>query len=141
MSPTKINRLLNDALEKYGNINIIEFIDYYYRETYEGAYNWKVREKVTLQNIININPNSTYQFTPKVTIRDILKYLESEEKAINNFPIKISVDYQDSKEAWEEMKRQHPKEEADKKAFLEHAFSIVNPYSEPYRFIKKIYDI
>ena len=141
MSPTKINRLLNDALEKYRNINIIEFIDYYYRETYEGACNWKVREKVTLQNIINLNPDSTYQFTPKVTIRDILKYLEFEEKTLNNFPIKISVEYSDSKEAWEEMKRQHPKEEADKKAFLGHAFSIFNPYSEPYRFVKKIYDI
>ena len=37
MSPTKIIRLLKEALEKYGNIDIMEFIDYYYRDTYEGA--------------------------------------------------------------------------------------------------------
>ena len=140
MSPTKINRLLNDALEKYGNINIMEFIDYYYRETYEGACDWKVREKVTLQDIIDSNPTSTYCIGT-FGIRDILKYLSNEESAIKYFPYKIHVEYSDSKERWEEMKKQHPKEEADKKAFLEHAFSLFNPYSESYRAIKKIYDI
>lgn len=137
MSPSKINRLLIEALEKYGNIDIIEFIDYYYRETYEGACDWKVREKVTLQNIINLNPDSTYQFTPKVTIRDILKYLETEEKAIKYLPIKIHVEYADSKEAWEEMKRQHPKEEAKKKATLG---AMMNMYLHPwYDFYHKLF--
>ena len=88
MSPTKINRLLNEALVKYGNIDIIQLIDYYWQDTYEGANNWKVRKKLTLQDIIDANPNSTFQididtWQPYVTIRDILKYLESEEKAIN----------------------------------------------------------
>ena len=146
MSPTKINRLLNEALEKYGNIDIIQLIDYYWEDTYEGANNWKVRKKLTLQDIIDVNPDSTFQidintWEPYVTIRDILKYLESEEKAINYLPIKVSVFYEDSKQRAEELRKAHPKEEADKKAFLEHAFSLFNPYSESYRAIKKIYDI
>lgn len=140
MSPTKVIRLLKEALEKYGNIDIMEFIDYYYRETYEGACDWKVREKVTLQNIIDSKPDSTYH-VGNFSIRDIIKYLATEESAMKYFPHKIHVEYADSKEAWEEMKRQHPKEEADKRAFLGHALSIFNPYSEPYRFVKKIYDI
>ena len=146
MSPTKINRLLNEALQKYGNIDIIQFIDYYYQETYEGCNNWKVREKLTLQDIINANPDSTFQldintWQPYITIRDILKYLESEEKAVNYLPIKISVFYEDSKQRAEDLRKAHPKEEADKKAFLEHAFALFNPYSDSYRAIKKIYDI
>lgn len=136
MSPSKINRLLIEALEKYGNINIMEFIDYYYRETYEGACDWKVREKITLQNIIDSNPNSTYS-VGKYTIRDILKYLETEEKAIKYLPIKIHVEYADSKEAWEEMKRQHPKEEENKRAVLGAA---MNMYLHPwYDFDHKLF--
>ena len=140
MSPTKVIRLLKEALEKYGNIDIMEFIDYYYRKTYEGAHDWKVREKVTLQNIIDSNPDSTYH-VGNFSIRDIIKYLAMEESAIKYFPYKIHVEYTDSKEAWEEMKRQHPKEEADKKAFLRHAVSLFNPDSESYHFVKKIYEI
>ena len=140
MSPTKINRLLLEAFEKYGNINIIELIDYWYKETYEGAIDWKVREKITLQNIIDSNPDNTYHIGT-FGIRDILKYLESEERTIKYFPHKISVEYQDSKDRYNQMNKEHPKEEADKKAFFNHAISLFNPYSESYRFVKKIYDI
>ena len=116
MSPTKIIRLLKEALKKYGNIDIMEFIDYYYRETYEGAYDWKIRKKVTLQNIIDSNPDSTYH-VGNFNIRDIIKYLATEESAIKYFPYKIHVEYTDSKEAWEEMKRHIRKKKLIKKHF------------------------
>ena len=136
MSPSKINRLLNEALEKYGNIVVMEFIDYYYRETYEGACDWKVREKVTLQNIIDSKCDSTY-YVGNYTIRDILKYLESEEKAIKYLPIKIHVEYPDSKQAWEDMKAAHPKEEENKRAVLGAA---MNMYLHPwYDFGHKLF--
>lgn len=139
MSPTKINRLLNEALEKYGNINIVELIDYYWRETYEGSCNWKVREKITLQNIIDSKPDSTYHIGNLFGIRDILKYLESEEKTINYLPYKISIEYEDSKQRWEDMKKVHPKEEADKKAMFNYGLGIL--YNrEAMEFVNKIYN-
>ena len=129
MSPSKINRLLNEALEKYGNINIFEFIDYYYRETYEGCCDWKVREKITLQEIIDLKPDSTYIIGKACSIRDILKYLESEEKAIKYLPIKIHVVYEDSKERWEDMKKEHAVEEKQKEdALIQMSGMFLHPW-------------
>ena len=135
MTSSKIKKLLTEALEKYGNIDVLQLIDYYYQETYEGSNNWKVREKLSIQDLIDNNVDSTYSIDD-ISIRDILKYLETEDKAIKYLPIKVSVFYEDSRLAAEKMRAEHPEEERQKQETLARMGSIFMRNNE---LIRKFY--
>lgn len=120
MTKNKIKRIVEELTAKYGEVVLFEYVDYYYRESYEGANNWKVRERIMLGDLIDGDMDSVARITG-YDIRSIIKKLGTEEKMKRNFPVKVSVRYQDSMEAWEKMKEEHPEEERKKREAFESA--------------------
>lgn len=128
MTQSKFVRLLNEFLQKLGNVEVIRLIDKYYRETYEGSTNWKVRKVVKLSDIIEagVTP-ATELFKYGFDGRALLKYLEKYEK-----PIDISVKYEDSYARWKKQNEENADKEREKHIAFENATRLFNPYSIPF---------
>lgn len=128
MTTTKLRKALEKAFEKYGNITLVEYVDYWYRETYEGENDWKVREVLTLEGLLNSSPDPSTVILPDYDIRRLLQDLE---KGAKDFPKKASITYKDSLERWEQMKRDHSAEERRKaEAFNALGGMFANPWYE-----------
>lgn len=119
MRLNKFKREIQKWLEKYGDIPVLNKIDYWYRETYEGAINWKVRETVMLSDYLNI------ENLDGIEPYEILKALEHSS---NKLPFKISVEYADSKERYEQQNAEHPEEEKKKKETLQNMLHYYRTY-------------
>lgn len=128
MTQSKFVRLLNEFLQKLGDVEVIRLIDKYYRETYEGSTNWKVRKVVKLSDIIKAGVTPvTELFKYGFDGRALLKYLEKYEK-----PIDISVKYEDSYARWKKQNEENADKEREKHRAFEHATRLFNPYSMPF---------
>lgn len=106
MRLNKFKREIQKWLSKYGDIPVVQKIDYWYRETYEGAKNWKVRETVMLSDCLN------FESFDGIEPYELLKTLEHPN---GKLPFKVSVEYADSKERYEQQNAEHPEEEKMKK--------------------------
>lgn len=105
LGPAKIKRLLTEALEKHGDIELIHYVDFYYQEKPGDPLNKVVREKLTLKNLIDLNPTSAALQVQGITdIRDIIKKLQSDGK--KSFPIRIPFNYPDSRERYIKMRNE-----------------------------------
>ena len=128
MTQSKFVRLLNEFLQKLGDVEVIRLIDKYYRETYEGSTNWKVRKVVKLSDIIEAGVTPvTELFKHGFDGRVLLKYLEKYEK-----PIDISVKYEDSYARWKKQNEENADKEREKQRAFENATRLFNPYSMPF---------
>ena len=106
-------RLLNEFLDKLGDVEVVKYIDYYYRETYEGSLGWKVRETLTLSDLINSNITPITDIGQNWDGRDLLKFLEKYEK-----PFEVNVKYSDSYERYKKQNEEHKEEEQQKRNAL-----------------------
>jgi hypothetical protein len=119
MRLNKFKREIQKWLEKYGDIPVLNKIDYWYRETYEGAIDWKVRETVMLSDYLNI------ENLDGIEPYEILKALEHPS---GKLPFKVSVEYADSKERYEQQNAEHPEEEKRKKETLQNMLNYYRTY-------------
>ena len=111
MTQTKLNKKLQEFLERFGNIVIIKLIDYYYQENYEGSVGWKVREELTIQDVIDLNPNPVdYISLSGLTGRDLVEFLAKWKGK----PYEAQVTYDDSYELYKKRKAEHRDEERKK---------------------------
>lgn len=115
MRLNKLKRKIQEALDKYGDIEVIQKIDYWWRDTYEGAINWKVRETIHLSDLLN------YENLEDLDAYGLVKMLEHPEK---KFPIRQPIEYADTKERYEQQNAEHPEEEKNKKEFLQRAYRL-----------------
>ena len=119
MRLNKFKREIQKWLEKYGDIPVVNKIDYWYRETYEGAINWKVRETVMLSDYLDI------ENFDGIEPYEILKALEHPSSKL---PFEVSVEYADSKERYERQNAEHPEEEKKKKETLQNMLHYYRTY-------------
>lgn len=119
MRLNKFKRKIQEFLEKYGDIPVVNKIDYWYRVTYEGAINWKVRETVMLSDYLNI------ENLDGIEPYEILKALEHPN---GKLPFKVSVEYADSKERYEQQNAEHPEEEKRKKETVQNMLHYYRTY-------------
>ena len=113
MKQNKFMRLLNEFLDKLGDVEVVKYIDYYYRETYEGSLGWKVRETLTLSDLINSNITPITDIGQNWDGRDLIKFLEKYEK-----PFEVNVKYSDSYERYKQQNEEHKDEEQKKRNAL-----------------------
>ena len=113
MRLNKFKRKIQEALDKYGNIEVIQKIDYWWRDTYEGAINWKVRETIHLSDLLN------YENIEDLDAYGLVKMLEHPEKGL---PQRVCVEYADTKERYEQQNAEHPEEEKNKLERLQRCF-------------------
>ena len=123
MKQNKFMRLLNEHLARLGDVDIVRYIDKYYRETYEGAMDWKVRETVKLSDLINAGITPITEIGVHFDGRDLLKYLETYEK-----PFDVSVRYEDSYARYQEQNKENEDKERAKRQALSQAMTLFNPY-------------
>jgi len=111
MTQTKLNKKLQEFLEKYGNIVIIKLIDYYYQENYNGSIGWKVREEMTVQDVIDIIPKPTEKIgITDITGREIVEFLNKWK----GVPWEAHITYADSYELYKKRAEEHRDEERKK---------------------------
>ena len=123
MTPTKIKKELTTALEKFGNLEVFQRIDYWYRETYEGDTNWKVREVITIQDLLD-NPDCA----PDIWGYDFRNLVKDLRKGPGAFPIKVPTEYADSRERYNQQRAEHPKEEREKAESFQALLTMANDY-------------
>ncbi|MBP5722082.1 MAG: hypothetical protein J6X18_00660 [Bacteroidales bacterium] len=128
MRLNKFKRKIQEALDKYGDIEVIQKIDYWWRDTYEGAINWKVRETIHLSDLLN------YESLEDFDVYGLVKMLEHPEKCL---PQRVPIEYADTKERYEQQSAEHPEEEKNK---LEHLQRCFQTYYRIADRIKYIYD-
>lgn len=119
MRLNKFKREIQKWLEKYGDIPVVNKIDYWYRETYEGAIDWKVRETVMLSDYLNI------ENLDGIEPYELLKTLEHSN---DKLPFKVSVEYADSMERYEQQNAEHPEEEKRKRESVENCLAFYRRY-------------
>lgn len=119
MRLNKFKREIQKWIDKYGDIPVLNKIDYWYRETYEGAINWKVRETVMLSDYLNI------ENLDGIEPYEILKALERPNRKL---PFKVSVEYADSKERYEQQNAEHPEEEKRRRESVENCLAFYRRY-------------
>jgi hypothetical protein len=124
-------RLLNEHLTRLGDVEVVRYIDRYYRETYDGAMNWKVRTILKLSDLINAGITPITEIGYQFDGRDLLKFLENYQK-----PFDVSVRYEDSYARYQEQNRENADKERAKRKFIENAFPLFNPYFD---FSRKLF--
>lgn len=119
MRINKFKRKIQEALDKFGDIVVVEKIDYWWRENYEGAIGWKVRETMSLSDFLKLN-----------TLDDIEPYnfLKLLEHPNQNLPLKVNITYADTKERYEQQNAEHPKEEKRKEEELTSYAQLYYPF-------------
>lgn len=105
MRLNKFKRKIQEALDKYGDFAVIEKIDYWFRETYGDAINWKVRETINLSDFLK------YESLEGFDAYEVVKLVEHHDKRL---PLRVRVEYADSKERYEQQNAEHPEEEKNK---------------------------
>jgi hypothetical protein len=126
MTQGKFIRLLNEFLTKLGDVDVVQYIDYYYRETYDGALNWKVRKVIKLSDLINLDITPVTDLGSNFNGRDLLKFLDKYEQ-----PFKVSVKYDDSYARWKQQNEDNADKEQAKLRFINEATKLLQPYSMP----------
>lgn len=123
MTQSKFTRILNDFLAKLGDVEVVKFIDYYYRESYEGAMGWKVRKVMKLSDLIEANITPTTEIGVNWSGRDLIKFLEHYEK-----PFEVNVRYNDSYERYKAQNEANKDKELAKQKAFEKYVGIFTPY-------------
>ncbi len=124
MTQSKFTKLLNEYLSKLGDVDVVKFIDYYYRETYEGCLGWKVREVMKLSDLINAGVTPVTEIGVNWNGRDLLKFLSKYER-----PYEVRVKYPDSYERYLKQKEENKDREQAKIRAIEQASGI---FMQPY---------
>lgn len=106
----------------------IQKIDYWWRDTYEGAINWKVRETIYLSDLLN------YENLEDFDAYGLVKMLEHPEKGL---PQRVCVEYADTKERYEQQNAEHPEEEKIKKSF----YNVPIVYTQTFHIGNGVYSI
>ena len=134
MTQSKFTKLLNDFLAKLGDVDVVKYIDYYYRETYEGCIGWKVREVIKLSDLINAGITPNTDLGANWDGRDLIKFLEKYEK-----PFDVNVKYSDTYERYKAQNEANKdKEQAKQRAFnaMTHLYTPYHLFSTHFKWGK-----
>lgn len=126
MTNSKIQRLIQEAIERYGDLPALQLIDYWYRENYGGAIGWKVREELKLSDLADKGLSAADRLSRNITVRDFVGMLERADK---NLPVKVMIEYADTKERWKKQEDENADLRREEERRIQTA---IGPYLQPY---------
>lgn len=121
----KFKRKVQEALDKYGDIAVINRIDFWYRENYEGAHDWKVRETITLSKLLDWGDINIVDTIDGFDSHYIVKCLENPETRL---PLRVSCTYPDSKERFDKQTEEWDKAHPNERLSLKEASALFHTY-------------
>ena len=131
MTNSKIQRLIHEAIERYGDLPALQLIDYWYRENYGGAIGWKVREELKLSDLADKGLSAADRLSRNITVRDFVGMLERADK---NLPVKAMIEYADTKERW---KKQEEENSDLRREEERHIQATLGPYMHHYYNVER----
>lgn len=134
MRAGKFKRKVEEALDKYGDIVVINRIDFWYRENSEGAHNWKVRDTITLSKLLDWGDINIIDSIDGFDARYIVKCLENAETRL---PLHVSCTYPDSKERFDKQTEEWDKAHPNARRSIEEASELFHTY---YNYATRLYE-